>query len=215
MNSYNILVVEDKHDLREHICKLLSENGYNTLESKDGFDAITCLENSEIDLIISDLRMPNKDGYELLEYVRGQKQYDKLPFIILTAKGQVADLRKGMEMGADDYVIKPVSIDTIILAIECRLSRFKWRSADMGPNGVDIQLLKKVTTLSRTEKMVFVNVASGLTNKEIADKYHLSEMTIKNHRQNIHKKLGLSGSNALLKFCKDNYRFVEIVKGGL
>lgn len=120
---FNILVVEDNADMRELFCTVLSDNGYNSIPAKDGVDALKIMEEVYIDLMVADIMMPEMNGYELTKSLRNAK-YD-LPILMVTAKDQFADMQKGFRVGADDYMIKPVNVNELVLRVEALLRRAK------------------------------------------------------------------------------------------
>ena len=118
---FNILVVEDNSDMRELFCTVLSDNGYRSVPAKDGLEALEVMDNEYIDLIISDIMMPDMDGYELARSIRGAKL--DLPILIVTAKDQFEDMQRGFHYGIDDYMIKPINVKELVLRVEALLRR--------------------------------------------------------------------------------------------
>ena len=119
----NILVVEDDEALRRVICTVLDKHGYTTFPAIDGENALDILDSSHIDLIISDVMMPNMDGYELTRDLR-DADYD-LPILLVTAKERLEDKQQGFYSGADDYMVKPINMDELILRVGALLRRAK------------------------------------------------------------------------------------------
>lgn len=119
-----ILVVEDEYSVRTGIVDLLSNSGYFVLSAPNGRDAIDLLDTKIPDLIISDIMMPEIDGYELLDLIN-RKSRINIPFIYLTAKAEYTDLRTGMEKGADDYITKPFRAKDLLSAVKTRLEKSK------------------------------------------------------------------------------------------
>jgi DNA-binding response OmpR family regulator len=117
----NILVVEDDKNLQKLMMAVLKQNGYNSLSAKDGLEALDILDKSHIDLIISDIMMPNLDGYELTNVLR-QSNYN-LPILMVTAKETLEDKKKGFLVGTDDYMVKPIDMDEMILRVAALLRR--------------------------------------------------------------------------------------------
>jgi CheY-like chemotaxis protein/ABC-type nitrate/sulfonate/bicarbonate transport system substrate-binding protein len=115
-----ILIVEDARVVRKMAIKILKEIGFTAIiEAEDGQKGIERItEHSDIDLIISDWNMPNKDGYELLKWVRSNSDYDHIPFIMATAQGEKKQIQKADEAGADGYITKPFGPPEIRLSIE-------------------------------------------------------------------------------------------------
>ena len=121
MSEARILVVEDEPGVRDMICDALRLSGYHPSEASDGFIALKWLRENSVDLIISDVNMPNMDGYELLERLRALG--DETPALMLTARGERADVTRGLRLGADDYVTKPFGLEELMLRIAAILRR--------------------------------------------------------------------------------------------
>ena len=120
---FNILVIEDNKNMRKLICATLKQNGYSTFEAEDGEVGLDVLDTTHIDLIICDIMMPNMDGYEFTETLR--VGHCETPIIIVTAKEQLEDKKKGFSIGADDYMVKPIDFEELILRIGAILRRSK------------------------------------------------------------------------------------------
>ena len=120
---FNILVVEDDKNLRKLITTYLQINKYNTYEATNGEEALNVLDQSYIDLIVSDIMMPKMDGYELIKSLREAK-YD-VPILIITAKSEIEDKKEGFLLGADDYMVKPIDIEEMLLRVQVLLRRSK------------------------------------------------------------------------------------------
>jgi len=120
-----ILIVEDDFIVRDNLEKLLNEEGYNAKSAEDGLEALNILQTDLPDLIISDIMMPNVDGYEFLQDLRATSRTELLPVIFLSAKSDRASMRTGMDLGADDYISKPFSADELLTAIGVRLKKHK------------------------------------------------------------------------------------------
>lgn len=118
---FRILVVEDNADMRELFCTVLSEGGYCAIPAADGMAALDVMEKEYIDLIVADVMMPNMDGYELTRELREAK-YD-LPILMVTAKNQFEDMKRGFRAGTDDYMVKPVNVNELLLRVEALLRR--------------------------------------------------------------------------------------------
>ncbi|MEK4064244.1 MULTISPECIES: response regulator transcription factor [Paenibacillus] len=116
-----ILVVEDNETLRQLICTVLGKHGYRVLAAEDGQSALDILEAEYIDLIISDIMMPQVDGYELIEHLR--QSNNNLPVLIITAKDSFQDKQKGFLVGTDDYMVKPIDINEMVLRVGALLRR--------------------------------------------------------------------------------------------
>lgn len=118
---FKILVVEDNKNLRKLMITYLKRNNYEVLEAEDGEKALNIIDKNHIDLIISDIMMPNMDGYELTKELR-QANY-LVPILIVTAKDTIEDKRESFLLGADDYMVKPIDMDEMILRVGVLLRR--------------------------------------------------------------------------------------------
>ena len=118
---FRILVVEDDRDLRELFCETLSDNGFRAIPATDGAEALNILEGTYVDLIISDIMMPNMDGYELTEELRSAN--NATPILMITAKSEMTDKQKGFRAGTDDYMVKPIDLGEMIWRVQALLRR--------------------------------------------------------------------------------------------
>jgi len=118
---FRVLIVEDDVNTRKLMCAVLKQNGFDTLQAEDGVAALELMDREHVDLVVLDLMMPNMDGYELTKQLR--LSWDKLPILMVTAKHDSADKRKGFLVGTDDYMTKPVDEEEMILRIKALLRR--------------------------------------------------------------------------------------------
>src|SRR6059058_1970505 len=118
-----ILVIDDNNDIRENTVEILDLAGYKTFAAENGKRGVEVATKEKPDLIVCDIMMPELDGYGVLHLLRKNQDTQNIPFIFLTAKTERSDLRKGMEMGADDYVTKPFDDIELLNAIEVRLKK--------------------------------------------------------------------------------------------
>lgn len=118
-----ILVIDDNNDLRENTAEILDLAGYKTLTAENGKRGVEVATREKPDVIVCDIMMPELDGYGVLHLLRKNAETQHIPFIFLTAKTERSDFRKGMEMGADDYVTKPFEDIELLNAIEVRLKK--------------------------------------------------------------------------------------------
>ena len=118
-----IMIVDDDPNIRELVCALLKNGGFDVCEATDGRDALKHMTNETPDLAVIDLMMPNMDGYELCQKLR--KYYENLPVLMLTAKAELPSKAKGFEAGADDYLTKPFEGDELLMRVRALLRRYK------------------------------------------------------------------------------------------
>ena len=119
----NILVVDDDADTRQLMRMLLVREGYDVTLAADGRLALKMLEQSVPDLILSDVMMPDLDGFSLLQQVRSNPATRELPVILLTAKTTLNDVCEGLGLGADDYLIKPFQKTDLLARIRTKIDR--------------------------------------------------------------------------------------------
>jgi DNA-binding response OmpR family regulator len=118
---FKILVVEDNKNMRKLMTTYLKRNNYEPLEAEDGEKALEVMDNNHVDLIISDIMMPNMDGYELTKELRNANY--TVPILLVTAKDTIDDKREGFLLGVDDYMVKPIDMDEMILRVGVLLRR--------------------------------------------------------------------------------------------
>ena len=123
MANENILVVEDDEDIQELVRYNLDREGYRVREAVSGEEAILAVKSKVPDLVILDLMLPGIDGLEVCRHLRSKTNTRDVPIVILTAKGEEADVVAGLELGADDYITKPFSPRVLIARIKSVLRR--------------------------------------------------------------------------------------------
>jgi CheY-like chemotaxis protein len=120
-----ILIVEDNHDVRENLSEILNLSGYQSITANNGKQGVEIALAEIPDLILCDIMMPELDGYGVLRILSKNPLTEHIPFIFLSAKTELMDIRKGMTMGADDYITKPFDDVELLDTIELRLNRRK------------------------------------------------------------------------------------------
>jgi len=135
----SILVIDDNKDIRENTAEILQMAGYKTDTAENGKQGVELAVKAKPDIIVCDIMMPELDGYGVLHLIRKNPDTQHIPFIFLTAKTERADLRKGMEMGADDYVTKPFDEIELLNAIEIRLKKVEVMQHKYAPSPLGIQ----------------------------------------------------------------------------
>jgi DNA-binding NarL/FixJ family response regulator len=189
-----ILLIEDHAPLRENLREMLSLAGYQVLTADHGREALRVAAQQLPALILCDIMMPGMDGHEVLSRLRADEALKAVPFIFLTAKGTPPDIRAGMNLGADDYLPKPVSRADLLKAVRSRLERAKQQQR-FQPNFDDPKPLEKLG-ISPREAEVLLWVAQGKGNHEVAEILGLSVATVKKHTIHIFEKLGVESRTA-------------------
>jgi DNA-binding NarL/FixJ family response regulator len=191
-----ILLIEDQPDMRNNLATILEMEDYQVVAAHNGREGLAMARERRPDLIVCDVMMPGMDGHEVLKALREDPGMAATPFIFLTAKGEKSDLRTGMNLGADDYLTKPVTATDLLSAVEARLNREQHRPR--GNFSPDFSSPHPLETLGLTprEAEVLLWIAQGKGNGEIATILGATEHTVKKHVQHIFSKLGVESRNA-------------------
>ena len=130
-NKINILVVDDEQIMRDLLEKILSREGYNIITATDGVDALEKISSTKVDIVISDMKMPKMNGFELLKHIKAD--YEGVGMIIMTAYGDTYTVKDALLLGADEYITKPFKSYEISLVVE----RAYWRILSSDKNKVE------------------------------------------------------------------------------
>jgi DNA-binding response OmpR family regulator len=185
-----ILCVEDDRDTASLICEELVDRGFEVRVAYNGRDALSAILKEPPNLVLSDIGMPGMSGFELLERLTSMEpRFQSMPFVFLTALGDHDNELKGWQLGADDYLTKPVDYDVLAALISARLARVA-RSA-IWPKHVDLR---------ERELEALTWAARGKTFWEIGEILGLSKRTVEFHLDNARRKLGVATrTQALIK----------------
>lgn len=150
----SVLVIDDNADIRENTAEILDLAGYKTFTAENGKTGVDVALKERPNVIVCDIMMPELDGYGVLHLLRKNPETQSIPFIFLTAKTERSDFRKGMEMGADDYITKPFEDIELLNAIEVRLKKAEVFETNYAatPQGVN-QFLKDVKSSGLMEQL--------------------------------------------------------------
>lgn len=229
-----IVIVDDEKPIRQALGEYLSENGFEVTACSNVDTAIKVCEsniftnenNDEIklpDCIISDIRMPGKDGIEFLTMLRSHQQLQAVPAILLTAKGMTADRIQGYQAGADAYLTKPFHPDELLAIIDMCIERreflgnqisteelqdelndIKYSLLEKGGAGVGDGWVKNTgAVLTLTEQRLLSHLSEGLLNREIAQRMGLSTRTIEGHLTVLYRKAKVSNRTKLVRWAVD------------
>jgi DNA-binding NarL/FixJ family response regulator len=191
-----ILVIEDEREMRRNITTLLRYYDYEPIAAENGRAGVEAARREKPDLILCDVMMPELDGYGVLQALQADTSLARIPFIFLTAKGEKDDLRSGMNLGADDYLTKPVANADLVRAIEARLRRSERQvNREFKP---DFSSSKPLLALGLTPRAAeaLLWLAQGKTNSDIATILGITESTVKKHVQEMFDKLGVETRGA-------------------
>ena len=192
-----LLVVDDEAILLKAVAATLRAEGYDVTTARSGTDALVSVNQMMPDLIISDIRMPGMDGYELARILRSNARTSLVPIIFLTAKGERNDRIAGFRSGIDAYLTKPFDPDELLAVISGILNRMERTGAEIARlmssvkgEESNMSAFEFDEDFTEAEQRVARLVADGLSNKEIATEFDLSVRTIEGHISNILSKKG-------------------------
>lgn len=190
-----LLVVDDDASLLLAVSETLQGDGYVVVTARRGAEALVRVAETLPDLIISDIRMPGMDGYQLARKLRAAPHTRLVPIVFLTAKDETADRIAGFRSGVDAYITKPFEPEELVAIVAGILERVQRTHGDLarlfGENETEIPF-QRDEELTDAEWRVAEAVARGLSNKEIASELNLSLRTVEGHISHILDKKNLS-----------------------
>jgi len=202
-----LLLIDDDPNLILLVKDYLEFRGYEVITAENGQEALELLQKETPDMIICDVMMPQMDGYSLVEHVRKDIRTEWIPVLFLSAKGQSQDRVKGLNTGADVYMVKPFEPEELVAQVESslkaadRLSRHK---DNKNPDSTSKIQVPFDVELTPTELRVVQFVAQGKSNREIADELSVSQRTIESHVSNMLGKTGLHNRTELARWAIEN-----------
>ena len=227
-----ILVVDDDHILRTVLKHTLEQQGYQVISAISGKEALVLFEEDTPDIIISDVSMPEMNGFDFCRHLRSQPSGQLVPFIFLSARVGLDDRVRGHSMGADDYLTKPFEMKELLAKIEALIERSRRIHAEIvhligelvnssskltAKDNIDIsskfgtEAIKSAEVsepvplpLTPAEERVFWEVIQGFTNKQISERLFISPRTVQTHLSNILSKLNLDNRTQLVRFAFEN-----------
>ena len=190
-------MIEDEPDMRRNLTTILRLEKFLPLPAENGSIGLELAKKERPDLILCDVMMPELDGYGVITALRANADTAAIPFIFLTAKGEKPDIRAGMNLGADDYLTKPVAKSDLLSAIRSRLERAAQQAVpEFKPNFDSARPLERAFGLTPRVAEALLWVTQGKTNSEIAIILGTSESTVKKHVLDIFEKLGVETRTA-------------------
>lgn len=234
-----ILVVDDDRILRNVLKHSLEKRGYQVSIVSSGTDALRVFNQDVPDIIVSDVSMPEMDGFEFCRQLRSQPSGKLVPFIFLSAKSELEDKIQGHSIGADDYLTKPFEMKELLAKIEALIERSRRVHAEIVHlieqlvnsgiaktstednhhlfSGKQLAKENKAKSsqpeplpLTPAEERVFWETIQGFTNKQISERLFISPRTVQTHLSNILNKLNLDNRTQLVRFAyEQGYEKVE------
>ena len=203
-DSKKLLLIDDDPNLILLVKDYLEFRGYQVMTAENGREALDLLEQDIPDMIICDVMMPEMDGYALVKHIREEPRTNRIPVLFLSAKGQSQDRVKGLNEGADVYMVKPFEPEELVAQVESSLDQIKrWqqgRPMGLDGGGPTIHVPHHVE-LTPTELKVVQLVAKGMANREIAEKLKVSQRTIESHVSNMLNKTSLNNRTELARWA--------------
>jgi DNA-binding NarL/FixJ family response regulator len=188
-----VLLIDDDPRVRRQCAALLRLEGFEVAEANDGREGVAAAQAQRPEVIVCDVTMPRMNGHAALEALRANEKTAGAVFIFLTGNGEMTDLRMGMNLGADDYLVKPVDPEQLLAAVRARLKRVESAPAGKGGKPTEPASPQQLEPLGLTprEAEVLFWVAQGKTNPEIATITGVQLTTVKKHLESIYTKLGV------------------------
>ena len=202
-DNKKLLLIDDDPNLILLVKDYLEFRGYNVVTAENGREALEVLDQNIPDMIICDVMMPEMDGYSLVKHIRQEPQTNTIPVLFLSAKGQSQDRVKGLNEGADVYMVKPFEPEELVAQVESSLKQIKRLSQGriLGKDGVSTIQVPNNVELTPTELKVVQLVAKGMANREIAEKLNVSQRTIESHVSNMLNKTSLNNRTELARWA--------------
>ncbi len=203
----NLLLIDDDPNLILLVKDYLEFRGYEVITAENGREALEVLDQQTPDMIICDVMMPEMDGYSLVSAIRSDPKTSWIPVLFLSAKGQSQDRVKGLNIGADVYMVKPFEPEELVAQVESSLKQASRLIQHKDSKGGDSSPRIKVpfdVELTPTELRVVQFVARGMANREIAEELNVSQRTIESHVSNMLGKTGLHNRTELARWAIEN-----------
>ena len=209
--SKRLLVVDDEPNLLRAVAACLKTEGYEVNTARSGREALVQIAEVVPDLVVSDIRMPGMDGYQLARQLRGSPRTALVPIVFLTAKDETSDRIEGFRAGVDAYLTKPFEPEELIAVVNGILNRVE-RTHSQIARLVGSQVFEDAPAtfqdeeLTEAEDRVALAVSRGLTNKVIAAELEISVRTVENHISHILDKKGFSNRVEIARYVLEQTR---------
>lgn len=210
-----ILIADDDPGIRLAVSDYLEISGYSVITAKNGQEALSLLESYHPHLLISDIKMPRKDGYDLVRLVRQRPEFRLLPVIFLTERASTNDKILGYQAGCDLYLPKPFEIEELGAVIRSLLERSQIIQSELRFSEQDTPPKKAPKppqpplpdyfNLTQREQQVLDLITNGLSNVEIGKQLHLSPRTIEKYVSNLLRKTEKNNRAELVRFALENH----------
>lgn len=206
-DSKKLLLIDDDPNLILLVKDYLEFRGYHVISAENGRQALDILATEIPDMIICDVMMPEVDGYSLVQKIRENSETNAIPIMLLSAKGQSQDRVKGLNIGADVYMVKPFEPEELVAQVESTLkqvNRLKEQSGQKKGTKQTTTVIPHDVNLTPTEQKVIQLLAQGMANQEIAQQLNVSKRTIESHVSNMLNKTSLHNRTELARWAMEN-----------
>jgi DNA-binding NarL/FixJ family response regulator len=214
-----ILVADDDLGTRLSISDYLEQAGYTVVMAANGLEALKLVEEYQPHLIVTDVTMPQLDGYELVRRVRQKPALRLLPVVFLTARTETHERIQGYKVGGDVYLPKPFELQELGVIVRNLLERLQmieleWRSRNLPVSGespvaqdvhTTVQPILPALKLTEREQEVLTLLAEGLSNVQIGDRLHLSPRTVEKYVSSLLNKTDTNNRAELVRFAVDHH----------
>jgi DNA-binding NarL/FixJ family response regulator len=202
-DNKKLLLIDDDPNLILLVKDYLEFRGYYVDTAENGREALELLDNTVPDMIICDVMMPEMDGYSLVKHIREEPTTNRIPVLFLSAKGQSQDRVKGLNEGADVYMVKPFEPEELVAQVESSLNQIRrWEQGrPKNLEGMPTIHVPHNVELTPTELKVVQLVAKGMANREIAKQLNVSQRTIESHVSNMLNKTSLNNRTELARWA--------------
>ncbi len=201
-DSRKILLVDNN---AEQLAQALPSYGYEVKVANDGKQALAYLESGEkFDIVLLEILLPELDGWDTLKAIRKSYLYGEIPVIYLTVESDVRKMVFGLNLGADDYIVKPFNLKNLLARIDAVLRRSKRFGIGSFTTNVTNNQKSLKNHLTPREKDVLLLVAKGLDNSSIAKELYVSTITVKAHMQSIFRKLKVKSRTQAILSAMEN-----------
>ena len=206
-----ILVADDDPGIRLAVKDFLELAGYSVMTASNGQQAIDILESYHPHLLISDIRMPKKDGYQLVLEVRHRPEFRLLPVVFLTERSSTQERIRGYQAGCDIYLPKPFDLEELVAVIRSLLERSQIIQAEWQYKELHRQNFAESPSLTLTgrEQDVLNLISEGLSNIEIGQHLHLSPRTIEKYVSSLLRKTTTNNRAELVRFSLEHHLIGE------
>jgi DNA-binding NarL/FixJ family response regulator len=209
-----ILVVDDDFGTRLSISDYLEISGYTVISAENGQEALELVDKHKPHLIVTDIAMPEMDGYDLVKRIRSRPAFRLLPVIFLTAHTAIQSRIRGYQLGCDNYLPKPFELDELGVVIRALLERSQLIESELRSrvsesavvtNGTTSSTVSHEISLTEREQQVLDLLTEGRSNVQIGEKLHLSPRTIEKYVSSLLRKTESNNRAELVRFALTNH----------